>query len=71
MLAAIVISYGFPRGVQGKTIVNITFFDEDAIKVNSHDNHPLVITVQHDNMDIKWFLIDPGSSIDVLFWDAF
>lgn len=51
-------------------MVNIIFSEEDALDINPCDNDPLVITVKHDNWDIRCVLIDPGSSTDVLFWDV-
>lgn len=64
-----VISLGFPKGSQGKT--NIIFSNEDALRLNPHDDDPLVFIVQQGNWDIKHILIDPGSYVDVLFLDAF
>lgn len=71
VLVTNLISHGFPRGVQGKTWVNITFSNKDSIMFNPHDNDPLVITVQYNNWNIKWVLIGVGSYVDVLLWDAF
>lgn len=71
VLATNVISHGFPIGAWEKAKVNITFFKEDALRVNPHDNNCLLITVQHVRWDIKWVLIDTSSSDDALFWDAF
>lgn len=56
---------------EGEIWVNITFYDSDIVGTNPHDNDPMVIIVRHDNWDIKWVLINLGSSVDVLFWDAF
>lgn len=39
--------------------------------INPHNNDPLVITIQHDNWDIRRVLIDPSNSTDILFWDVF
>lgn len=66
-----VISPSFLRGVQGKTRVNITFFEEDVIGLDPHDNDPLVITMKHENWDMNQDLIEPGCSADVLLYDAF
>lgn len=67
MSATNVISHGFPKGAHGEIRINITFFDEDIIKVNPHDNDPMIIIVQHDNWDIMRVLIDYGNSTDVMF----
>lgn len=53
MLASNVISLSFPRGAGGKEKVNITFSEENSIRVNPHDNDPLTITIQHGNWNIK------------------
>lgn len=71
MFATNVISSGLPRSSQRKTWDNIFFSEEDAFNIKPHDDDPLVITVQHENGDIKHILIDPGSSANVQFWDAF
>lgn len=57
--------------MRGKIGVNMTFYKEDALRLNPHDNDPTVIIVQHSNWDVKRVLIDLGSSADVLFRDAF
>lgn len=64
VLVTNVISFEFPRNERGETWVNITFFDSDAIGTNPRDNNLVVITVQHDNWDIKRVLINPRSSAD-------
>lgn len=71
VLATNVISFNSHMGERVETKVNITFFERDAIKVNTHDNDPLVIIVQHGNWDVKRVLVDLGSSVGVLFWDVF
>ena len=49
----------------------VTFSKKDAAGVLAHDNDPMVIKVQIRDWSIKRVLIDPGSSADVLYWDAF
>lgn len=66
-----VVSHGFPRDYQEKTRINIIFYKEDTLRIKPHDDDPLVISVQQGNWNIKCVLIDPGSSADVLFWNAF
>lgn len=70
MFATNIIASSFPKGSQGKTWVNITFFKEYALRQNPHDD-PLVFIVQQWKCDIKRILIDLGNSTEVLFWDAF
>lgn len=71
MVDANVISHVFLMGERRETRVNITFSDSDDMKTKPHDNNPVVISVQHDNWDIKRVFIDLGSSGDFLFRDAF
>lgn len=71
MISENVISHSFPIISQEKLEVNIIFSEEDAFDINPYDDDPLVITVQHGNLDIKRVLIDPISSTDILFWDAY
>lgn len=61
------ISPDLPRRDIGKTRADNVFYKEDAIDFNPHNNDPLVITVHYGNWDIKYILIDQGSSTDVLF----
>lgn len=49
VFVANVISTSFPQNTLGKTGVNITFFEEDTLDINLHNDDPLVITVQHGN----------------------
>lgn len=71
VFSANVIFHGFPRRSQGKAWVNIIFSEEDALDINPRDDDPLVITMQYGNWNIMRILIDPGCSIDVMFWDTF
>lgn len=71
MISENVISHSFPIISKEKLEVNIIFYEEDAFDINLYDDDPLVITVQHGNLDIRHVLIDPISSADVLFWDAY
>lgn len=56
---------------QGDSWAIITFSSNNAIRVLHHDNDPLVITMQDDNLDVNRVLIDPWSSSDILVWDSF
>lgn len=49
VFTANVISLGFPENIIVTTEVNIVFSKEDYIGINSHDNDPLLITIQHGN----------------------
>ncbi|GAU29790.1 hypothetical protein TSUD_293580 [Trifolium subterraneum] len=49
----------------------ISFNAEDGRDITPHDDDPLVIQVQILNCDVKRVLIDSGSYIDILYWDAF
>ncbi|GAU45985.1 hypothetical protein TSUD_401250 [Trifolium subterraneum] len=49
----------------------ISFNPEDARDILPHDDDPLVIQVQILNCDIKRVLINPGSSADILYLDAY
>ncbi|GAU41237.1 hypothetical protein TSUD_280360 [Trifolium subterraneum] len=49
----------------------ISFNSEDGRDVIPHDDDPLVIQVQIWSCDVKRVLIDSGSSVDILYWDAY
>ncbi|GAU19014.1 hypothetical protein TSUD_193520 [Trifolium subterraneum] len=49
----------------------ISFSPSDGEGVFPHDDDPLVIQVQILNCDVKRVLIDSGSSIDIMYWEAF
>lgn len=70
VLVANIIFCDFPKSTTRATEANITFFEEDVLGINPHNDDPLVITVQRDNWDIKHILLDSGSSSDVLLWDV-
>ncbi|KAK3018404.1 LOW QUALITY PROTEIN: hypothetical protein RJ639_004703 [Escallonia herrerae] len=52
-------------------VAAITFSDEDSKDIQTPHDDPLVITVRAGNFDIKRVLIDNGSSVEILFYDAF
>lgn len=66
-----IISPSIPRGHEGEQELTSFFSKEDAARAIPHDDDPLVITVQHNNLDIKQVLINPSSSSDMMFWYAF
>lgn len=71
MLVANVISLSFRKNSTGVTEANIIFYKGDYMGINPHGNNPLVITVQHGNMDIRHVVvIDPKSSGDIMFRDV-
>lgn len=49
----------------------ILFSNIGVIIVHPQDNDLVVITWQYGNCDIKGFLIDPRSSLDILLWNTF
>ncbi|XP_062114151.1 uncharacterized protein LOC133825188 [Humulus lupulus] len=49
----------------------ITFTDEDLKGVHLPHDDPLVISLQVDHCQLGRVLIDGGSGVDILFWEAF
>ena len=49
----------------------ITFSTKDYEGIIPHDNDPMVITLQIFNWNVKRVLIDPESSADILYYQAF
>lgn len=51
----------------------VIFFDEGNHEgvINLHDNNALVVTILVANFTTKKIIIDNGSLIDILFWEAF
>ncbi|KAK3009095.1 hypothetical protein RJ639_015070 [Escallonia herrerae] len=49
----------------------ITFSDDDSKDIKTPHDDPVVITIKGGNFDVKWVLIDNGSSVEILFHDAF
>lgn len=50
---------------------DVSFIARDYRDVISHDDDPMVITLQIFKWDVKMVLIDPGSSADILYYDTF
>jgi len=48
-----------------------TFSPSDFEGVVHHDDDPMVVTLHIFNCDVKRVFIDPGSSTDILYYDAF
>ena len=67
VLVANMISLGLSKADQGESATNITFSNNEIIKIPPYDNDPIIITMKNKNWDIKWFLIDPVTSGDILF----
>lgn len=59
------------RAINSEREQGITFTLDDYEGVVPHDNDPMVVTLQILNWDAKRVLIDPGSSTDILYYDAF
>ncbi|XP_062093990.1 uncharacterized protein LOC133800026 [Humulus lupulus] len=49
----------------------ITFTDDDLKGVHLPHDDPLVISLQVDHCQLGRVLIDEGSGVDILFWEAF
>lgn len=49
----------------------ISFSKKDSKWVLAHQDDPMIIKVYIKDWSIKRVLIDPRSSIDVVYWDAF
>ncbi|XP_062103028.1 uncharacterized protein LOC133814025 [Humulus lupulus] len=49
----------------------ITFTDDDLKGVNLPHDDPLFISLQVDHCQLGRVLIDGGSGVDILFWEAF
>ncbi|XP_062103814.1 uncharacterized protein LOC133814927 [Humulus lupulus] len=49
----------------------ITFTDDDLKGVHLPHDDPLVISLQVDHYQLGRVLIDGGSGVDILFWEAF
>ncbi|XP_062074930.1 uncharacterized protein LOC133778935 [Humulus lupulus] len=49
----------------------ITFTDDDLKGVHLPHDDPLVISLQVDHCQLGRFLIDGGSGVNILFWEAF
>ncbi|KAK3020962.1 hypothetical protein RJ639_046326 [Escallonia herrerae] len=62
-----------PRNKKLKTIPTamITFSDDDSKGIKTPHDDPLVVTIKARNFDVKHVLIDNGSSVEILFHDAF
>ncbi|XP_010258706.1 PREDICTED: uncharacterized protein LOC104598369 [Nelumbo nucifera] len=59
------------RGHKKKCSPSITFTDDNLQGVQTPHDNALVITAEVANFEVRWILVDTGSSADVLFEDAF
>ncbi|XP_062114358.1 uncharacterized protein LOC133825434 [Humulus lupulus] len=51
--------------------VSITFTEEDLQEVHLPHDNPLVIKLEVDRCQLGRVLVDGGSEVDILFWEAF
>lgn len=49
-------------------VIIVTRADAEGVQYSHHD--PMVVTLNIDDYDVHRALIDSGSSVDVLFYDA-
>lgn len=47
------------------------FSPKDFKGIVPHEGDPMAVIVKMLNFNVRCLLIDPGSSLDVLFWEAF
>ena len=50
---------------------DVTFTDRDMEEVHFSHDDPVVISLTIANFDVKRVPVDNGSSVDVLFYEAF
>ena len=51
--------------------MQLLFSNKDLWGVQTLHDNTIVVSMIISNYDIKWCLVDKGSSADVLFYDAF
>jgi len=49
----------------------ITFRDDDFQAIDPQHDDPMVISVEIEDFAIRKTLVDPGSSVDILYWSTF
>ncbi|XP_028105913.1 uncharacterized protein LOC114304970 [Camellia sinensis] len=49
----------------------LTFSSRDLERIQMPHNDALVVTLRFKDFDIKWILIDQGSSVEIMYYDAF
>ena len=54
-----------------RTSIDILFSEEDARGVKQPYDNPLVIMLMIEGFNIRWILIDNGSSADIIYLLAF
>ncbi|KAK6117276.1 hypothetical protein DH2020_048987 [Rehmannia glutinosa] len=59
------------RGKRPQTDESIRFTDEDLEGILTPHDDPMVVSLTIANYEVKRVLVDNGSSIDILFYDAF
>lgn len=54
------------------TLETVTALSEkDTSDIHPHNDDPMAISVKCETWEIKRVLVDQGSSINILYWDAF
>ncbi|KAK3004199.1 hypothetical protein RJ639_018605 [Escallonia herrerae] len=53
------------------SIPAISFFDEDLKDVKTPHDDPLVVIIKAGNFEVKRVSVDNGSSVEIMFYDAF
>ena len=48
----------------------ITFRDDDFQAIDPQHDDPMVISVEIEDFAVRKTLVDPGSSVDILYWDT-
>jgi len=46
----------------------ITFRDDDFQAIDPQHDDPMVISVEIEDFAVRKTLVDPGSSVDILYW---
>jgi len=70
----------YVRAIQSVNVVSvcprrhmppIAFRYDDFQAINPQHDDPMVISVEIENFAVRKTLVDPGSSVDILYWGTF